>query len=175
MRFYTSVEARELCQSKDLFDETGFPRRRGEGMAHRSYYVGTLPIPRVRWAADRIVQVLGPWEEAFAWIDAPLTWNRENLQLYYRLRQSYGDYRLIREAPVHYFMPHEQHDMLSFVQIGLMNEWQMFLYTVQDYGRVTITREGEVLVSVRDSSILATIADDLEKSGMATTLRARPP
>jgi hypothetical protein len=43
----------------------------------------------------------------------------ENWHLYYRLRQSYGDHRLIEEAPVHLFLEHETYDLISFLQIGL--------------------------------------------------------
>jgi hypothetical protein len=41
----------------------------------------------------------------------------ENWHLYYKLRQTYGDNRLLRDAPGHLFLEHEAEDLASFLQL----------------------------------------------------------
>jgi hypothetical protein len=45
------------------------------------------------------------------------------LHLYYRLRQSYGDQRLLHEAPGHLFLDYERDDLTSFLQVAIANGW----------------------------------------------------
>jgi hypothetical protein len=47
--------------------------------------------------------------------------------LYFRLRQSYGDFRLLDEAPGHLFLPHENEDLASFLSIAMANYWDGYL------------------------------------------------
>jgi len=51
----------------------------------------------------------------------------ENWQLYYRLRQSYADFRLLHEAPGHLFLDYEEPDFISFLQLVLQNGWDAHL------------------------------------------------
>jgi hypothetical protein len=47
----------------------------------------------------------------------------ENWHLYYKLRQTYGDNRLLHEAPGHLFLGHEAEDLTSFLQLSMLNGW----------------------------------------------------
>ena len=53
--------------------------------------------------------------------------------LYYKLRQTYGDFRLLHEAPGHFFLPHETEDLVSFLSIAMANYWDGYLLTELDY------------------------------------------
>jgi hypothetical protein len=53
--------------------------------------------------------------------------------LYYRLRQSYGDLRLLAEAPGHLFLTHETEDFASFLSIAMANYWDGYLLPVIDH------------------------------------------
>jgi hypothetical protein len=53
----------------------------------------------------------------------------ENLHLYYRVRQSYGDRRLLKEAPGHSFVEHDDADLQTFLLMGIVNGWEMHLFT----------------------------------------------
>ncbi|HEX9222307.1 MAG TPA: hypothetical protein VF860_03160 [Candidatus Acidoferrales bacterium] len=82
------------------------------------------------------------------WIAASLTYRRpvllwitewgiwassENWHLYYKLRQSYGDHRLLHEAPGHLFLEHEAEDLGSFLQVAMLNGWGGYVLTEADY------------------------------------------
>jgi hypothetical protein len=60
--------------------------------------------------------------------------SNENLHLYYRLRQSYGDFRLLREAPGHLFLEYEDADLASFLQLGIVSGWDMHVFPELAYG-----------------------------------------
>jgi hypothetical protein len=67
------------------------------------------------------------------WVSSELTYRRptllfitewgswpssENWHLYYKLRKTYGDNRLLHEAPGHLFLEHEAEDLASFLQLS---------------------------------------------------------
>ncbi len=52
---------------------------------------------------------LGQFRNAILYIDECGVWpSFENWHLYYRLRSSYGDNRMLHEAPGHYFLEYER-------------------------------------------------------------------
>ena len=64
------------------------------------------------------------------WMDVgPAQWTGGNTHLYYRLRQSYQDFRLLDEAPCHVFDRHEWPDLLTFLQVGVLNLWNIHVVT----------------------------------------------
>jgi len=66
--------------------------------------------------------------------------SNENLHLYYRLRQSYGDLRLLREATGHLFQEYEDADLASFLQLGIVNGWDMHVFPDLQYGEPDTAR-----------------------------------
>jgi hypothetical protein len=71
---------------------------------------------------------------ALVWITEWGIWgSSENWHLYYKLRQSYGDLRLVHEAPGHLFLGHESEDLASFLQIAMLNGWGGYILTQADY------------------------------------------
>jgi hypothetical protein len=68
------------------------------------------------------------------WITEWGIWpSSENLHVYYRLRQTYGDKRLLNEAPGHLFLTHEAEDLASFLQISMLNGWGGYVLTEAGY------------------------------------------
>ena len=68
------------------------------------------------------------------WITEWGIWqSSENLHLYYKIRQAYGDHRLLNEAPGHLFLAHETEDLASFLQIAMLNGWGGYVLTVAGY------------------------------------------
>jgi hypothetical protein len=57
----------------------------------------------------------------------------ENLHLYHKLRQSYGDQRLLQEAPGHLFLGYEAEDLGSFLQLAMLNGWGGYVLTEANY------------------------------------------
>ncbi len=56
-----------------------------------------------------------------------------NLHLYYRLRNGYGDYRQLHDAPGHYFLDYESSDLATFLQVSASNGWGGYLLSGFDY------------------------------------------
>ena len=59
--------------------------------------------------------------------------NSENWHLYYKLRQAYGDNRLLNDAPGHLFLEHEAEDLASFLQLSMLNGWGGYVLTGANY------------------------------------------
>ena len=57
----------------------------------------------------------------------------ENWHLYYKLRQTYGDNRLLHEGPGHLFLEHEAEDLASFLQLCMLNGWGGYVLTEANY------------------------------------------
>ena len=73
-------------------------------------------------------------DPALVWITEWGIWgSSENWHLYYKLRQSYGDPRLLHEAPGHLFLGHESEDLASFLQLAMLNGWGGYILTQVDY------------------------------------------
>lgn len=65
----------------------------------------------------------------------------ENWHLYYKLRQTYGDNRLLQEAPGHLFLEHEAEDLASFLQLSMLNGWGGYVLTEADYVNVFFSHD----------------------------------
>ncbi len=97
------------------------------------------------------------------WVSAWNVWpSSENWHLYYRLRQSYGDQRLLEEAPGHLFLEHEAEDLASFLQLAMLNGWDGYVLTQADYVNVFFSHDEYIDFFARDDRNLADIRDALE-------------
>lgn len=137
MQFFTIDEAH--IRLAHLLDPGGKPQRSYPEIPVARFSFREQHLSKVVSTVLGIVDAVGPWEEAWLWLDKPDTWNRELLPLYYRLRQSCNDHRLVTEAPVHFFHRHEHPDLVAFVMLAILNEWPAFLVTSHDYGRVFLS------------------------------------
>ena len=126
MRFYTEQECEEwLIHRKRLKPDTvsnvqverfGYPSK-----PYRLFFLA-------RWISTSLTYR----EPTLLWITEWAIWE-ENLHLYYKLRQSQGDLRLLQEAPGHLFLGHETEDLASFLQVAMLNGWGGYVLTHSDY------------------------------------------
>lgn len=90
---------------------------------------------QLHWLCRFVSECLEPRYTCLLWVKefgkSPMT---DNLHLYYRLRQSYGDLRLLEDAPGHLFLPYEEADFVTFLQVGIINAWEMHLFPELAYG-----------------------------------------
>jgi hypothetical protein len=101
------------------------------------------------------------------WVTAWGIWEgSENWHLYYRLRQSYGDCRLIEEAPAHLFLDCETDDLISFLQIGLIAGWDCCLLTSDDYSRISVSHDEWIELVMRDATELERVSAKLTEAGI---------
>ena len=148
MRCFTAEEARTLL--KDRLDGDGLPPRGFANKPVGRFSFSGHPISHLVSVSAAVIETVGPWEQAWWWVDNPDTWNRPLLPLYYHVRHAAHDFRLITEAPIHCFDLHERSELLALVVVTLLNEWNAFLMTSHDYGRVLVTAGHRLTVARSD-------------------------
>ena len=140
MRFLSVDEARSRCGEIVRLDPAGRPLPPGR----EPLYV-RAPLPGVvglTGFCQHLERALQPREACLLWVTDWGIWrSSENLHLYYRLRQSYGDQRLLEEAPGHLFLDYEAADLVSFLQVGIVCGWDMHLIPLVGYARAFISHD----------------------------------
>lgn len=81
----------------------------------------------------------------------------ENWHLYYKLRQTYGDNRLLHEAPGHLFLEHEAEDLASFLQLSMLNGWGGYILTEANYANAFFSHDEYIDFFGDDSANLTDI------------------
>jgi hypothetical protein len=148
----------------------GSPERYPSAGAAVRFEVPQRPT-QLHWLCRFVSESLEPRYTCLLWVKESGTFpSAENLHLYYRLRQSYGDLRLIEDAPGHLFLQHEAADCTSFLQIGIINGWEMHLFPELAYGggdtaRAVIAHDNEwIAIYHREVSITDDWRSELERS-----------
>ena len=140
MRFLTNEEARARCGKIVRFDAAGWPLRPDRDSL---YARAPLPgVPGLTSFCQQLERALQPREACLLWVTDWGIWrSSENLHLYYRLRQSYGDMRLLDEAPAHLFLDYEAADLVSFLEVGILCGWDMHLIPFVGYSRAFVSHD----------------------------------
>ena len=151
MRFWTCEEAKIWVPSIDF----GPVPLEHEGCEQRPFHLrgsfDGLQATRLPAVLTRAVDAVGPCEWWLVWMDVgPGQWSGGNTHLYYRLRQSYADFRLLHEAPCHFFYRNEWPDLLTFLQVGVLNLWDIHVVTDLDYGRLFVSHSEWLNVTSTD-------------------------
>jgi hypothetical protein len=156
VHFWTLDEAKRWVPAIDF----GPQPLDAAGCAQRPFHLradfGGLPWTRLPGVLTGAIEAVGQCEWWLVWMDVgSAQWTGGNTHLYYRLRQSYQDYRLLDEAPCHLFYRREWPDLLTFLQVGVLNLWNIHVVTDLDRGRLFVSH-GEWLnaTSVGDMSQL---------------------
>ncbi|MDB5297084.1 MAG: hypothetical protein JWO31_3067 [Phycisphaerales bacterium] len=128
MRFYSGQECEGWLAGRERRKPDSIPGVSAERVRYPA------EPHRVYSFANWIVTSLTHRLPALLWITEWGIWpSSENLHLYYRLRQSYRDARLLEEAPGHLFLAHETEDMATFLQAAMLNGWGGYVLTEADY------------------------------------------
>lgn len=127
MRFYTKQESDEWISGRglvkpDLIPELSVERIKYPPDAHRFFYIA-------HWIATSLIQRKPTMLLTTEWA---IWGSSENWHLYYKLRQSYGDQRLLHEAPGHLFLEHEAEDLASFLQVSMLNGWGGYVLAAEN-------------------------------------------
>jgi hypothetical protein len=154
MRFLLPDETRDWCRRTGVLGVNDQPMVQTPDMQCRRFDIRLVTGPRCLSLARQFSCLFSPADSRLLWVTLSGIWpSSENLHLYYRLRQSYGDLRLLQEAPGHYYLPHETEDFSSFSFVGLVNGWDMFLFDSQDSARVFVSHDGWFDIALRDSTL----------------------
>ena len=164
MRFLTLAEAAQWCQTHALtLDERGWPVEPDESL-HRLRAEIPKSLDKLAWFCRFVEVTLQPRHHCLLWVTAWGIWeSSENWHLYYRLRQGYGDVRLIEEAPGHLFLNYESQDLVSFLQVGLSAGWDMHLLPSRGYGRAFVSHDSWVEFAMAEAGALTEINAKLRR------------
>ncbi len=142
MRFLTDEECRVWAEQGQL-DSDGWPTLEDEyeGEDRVLYQESGFGAPYA--TALRLSRALDPWKRCLLWVRVTGVFeDGGNQHLYYRLRQSYGDGRLVEDVPGHLFLDYERADFVTFLQLVLENGWDAVVLTNYDYGRLLVSHDG---------------------------------
>ena len=128
MRFYTEKECETWLSDRK--------RQRPDLQrdSHREHFEFPSEPHRIFYLALWIAKELTYRMPTLLWITEWGVWpSSENWHLYYKLRQSYGDHRLLPESPGHLFLEHETEDLASFLEVAMLNGWGGYVLTQANY------------------------------------------
>ena len=142
MRFLTLAEIKNWCESAEIpLTPRGTPAHPSTERHHVHLNI-PQSFTRLAWFCQHLERSLQPRDICLLWVTDWGTWeSSENLHLYYKLRQSYGDSRLLQEAPGHLFLGYETPDLVSFLQIGIICGWDMHLLPTVGYARAFLSHD----------------------------------
>lgn len=117
--------------------------RRLPTLPSRLPYYAKAPLHDADIALCRQIEsALHPWRACLLWVTEWAIWpSSANWHLFYRLRRTYGEIRLIEEAPVHVFLDYESADLATFIQVGILHGWDFHLIPVEGYCRAFISHD----------------------------------
>jgi hypothetical protein len=136
MRYYTQEQCEEWLRTR----QRALPDILSENSIEH------VPFPeksyRLLFFSQWIARSIAYRQPVLLWITEWGIWpSSENWHLYYKLRQSYADQRLLHEAPGHLFLEHESEDLGSFLQVAMLNGWGGYVLTQADYVNVFFSHD----------------------------------
>ena len=112
-----------------------------------------------------IESALQPRETCLLWIT---NWgifpSNENLHLYYRLRQSYGDCRLLDESPGHLCHDYERPEVVTLIQLCMLFGWDVHLIPCAGYGRAFVCHDEWAEIGFDDPSVFEGSRREFERA-----------
>jgi hypothetical protein len=152
MRFYTKEECEAWLDGRKrrLPDEEDAPH-------HLTIWYPPNPADiDFLWIAN----LISSREPVFLWITEWGIWpSSENWHLYYRLRQSYHDDRLLHEAPGHLFQNYEMADLATFLQVAATNGWGGYILTSLIYVNAFFSHDEYIHFFASNDSITQAIRE----------------
>src|SRR5882762_1328109 len=156
MRFYTKDECEDWLLGRQRVKPEVIPE------IHRAHVHYPASAGRIFYLAHWIAGSLMYRDLALVWITEWGIWgSSENWHLYYKLRQSYGDLRLLHEAPGHLFLGHESEDLASLLQLAMLNGWGGYILTQADYVNAFFSHDEYIDFFAKPSGNLQEVREEL--------------
>ncbi len=160
MRFYTTQECEAWLRDR----ERELPDKSANLKVERILYPELSY--RFRFFSHWIATALTNSRPTLLWITEWGIWpSSENWHLYQRLRESYGDHRLLDEAPGHLFLGHESEDLASFLQLSMLNGWGGYLLSDLDYVNAFFSHDEYIQFFAAEDICLADVREQLGNTG----------
>jgi hypothetical protein len=159
VRFYTRPECEEWLSGRERRKPDAAPGVHVERIDYPSEPHHVFFI--AQWIATSLTYRM----LALLWITEWGIWpSSENWHLYYKLRQSYSDQRLLHEAPGHLFLEHEAEDLASFLQVAMLNGWGGYILTQADYVNAFFSHDEYIDFFAKREDLLTDVRKDLGKN-----------
>jgi hypothetical protein len=155
MRFYTEKECEEWCKYQEVpLDDRQCPTSE---LAHQFKHRLRCEFPpsftQMLWFAKCIESSLQPRDHCLLWVTRfDIFPSSENYHLYYRFRQSYGDLRLLHEAPGHLCLAYERPEVVTVVYLSMLFGWDVHLIPTVGYGRAFVSHDEWIEIGFGDES-----------------------
>jgi hypothetical protein len=159
MRFYTQLQCDEWLALRTRVRpdrDKSLPVERFEypNEAHRFF-----PI------ANAIAHSITYRQPTLLWVTEWGIWpSSENWQLYYRLRQTYGDLQLLQDAPGHLFLEYESEDLSTFLQLAMLSGWGGYVLTEANHVNVFFSHDEYIDFFTQTSENLSEVRPYFAKS-----------
>ena len=167
MQLLTIPECKTSCEDRQIkLDDRGHPLRALDGQ-----YALRCAFPKsptqFLWFCQFIERSLQPRESCLLWVtDWGIFCSAENLHLYYKLRQAYGDHRLLHEAPGHLFLKFESDDLVTFIELSMLSGWDAYLLPTVGYAWGFISHHEEVELVFQTPEPVEQSKAELSKAGI---------
>jgi hypothetical protein len=159
MRFYTKEECEAWLRGR----ERSKPDEVADAKVERFAYPG-IPA-RLYYLAWWIASSLTYRQPTLLWITEWGIWaSSENWHLYYKLRQSYGDMRLLHEAPGHLFLEYESEDLATFLQLAMLNGWGGYVLTGANYVNAFFSHDEYIKFYASEDVLLSDVRKEWVRS-----------
>jgi hypothetical protein len=105
------------------------------------------------WFSRVIEASLQPRGSCLLWVTGfGIFQSSENHHLYYRLRQSYGEPRLLHEAPGHLCLDYERPEVVTLTYLAILFGWDIHIIPTGGYGRALICHDEWAMLGFDDEN-----------------------
>lgn len=132
MQFLTNTQSTSWSTAR------GFALDSSSRPVHQPYTIhasfSKISWTRLTWLSRFIATSLEPYEECLLWVTTWGVWgSSENLHMFYKLRESYGERRLLNDVPGHLFLGYEAADLATYIQLAIIFGWDFHLLHAPGY------------------------------------------
>ncbi len=165
MKTLTSTEATDWCKDRGVYlSAHGRPIHDEDSEKKCRFDIAHEDASRSFWISKYVEASIRPWNRCLLWVNSWGIWpSAENWHMYYRLRQTYGDYRLLDETPGHLFFEYETSDLVTFFQIAILSGWDASLITSEDYVRAFVSHHQQIEFSSKNPLAIDALNSELPK------------
>ncbi len=124
----TDQQSRDWCTGTNVpMDSSGRPSI--DAARHAlSVPLHDMNWSRLTWLSTFLAESLEAFDNCLLWVTQWGVWpSSENLHLFYRLREAYGERRRLPDAPGHLFLGYERADLTTFIELALLFGWDFYL------------------------------------------------
>jgi hypothetical protein len=162
MRCVSWPDAQKWCEGRNVATFDGnTPTIRTRPYFVRATLAG-MGWSRLHWLGGFVASCMQPFDECLLWVTQSGVWpSSENLHLFYRVRETYGEHRPLAEAPGHLFLKHELPDLATLIELALLCGWDFYLFPVPAHAAAFVSHDEFIEFHTDDSDAANQVKDSL--------------